>query len=201
MFGIIREKAWHKTIVSNNALPTTSAVKLHCHRISTVLKLNSSATSLNVERSSYTEMGWKLVKIEEKELLVPQWDTTDSCGEIKSVMQTLLKKCCCKKSKCLNRLCKCKSSNSFCSNLCLCKNCENVPSTEAETEDIDTDDDDIGNVSDNARFDESSDEDTSEHTYADDNHTNDKLTEIFEIVNDEYDEQNEDDELLDALIA
>ena len=52
--GIIREKTWHKTIVTNNQLPTTTAIRLHSERISLVLEFNAGATQSEIFNTDHT---------------------------------------------------------------------------------------------------------------------------------------------------
>ena len=60
-FNTIRKNTWHRTIVTNNQLPTTTAIAFHCTRIACVLKLNSSATNVEISNSDFTKCGWRMI--------------------------------------------------------------------------------------------------------------------------------------------
>ena len=125
VFGSIREKTWHKTIVSNKQFPTTSAIILHCQRIAAVLALNSSATFSELNIPEYLKLGWKLIDIDGTLLLSPLWDTDESRNKLGLLRKTFLQKCGCAKSNCRTKRCRCKNSGSFCLNICSYSDCEN----------------------------------------------------------------------------
>ena len=125
VFNSIREKMWHKTIVSNNQLPTISAIILHCQRISAVLALNSGATLSDLNIPEYLKLAWKLIDIDGTLLLSRLWDMDESRKKLGLLQKTFLEKYECAKSSCKTKRCHCKSSGSFCSNICSCSDCEN----------------------------------------------------------------------------
>ena len=121
VFDSIREKTWHKTIVSNNQLPTTSDIILHCQRISAVLALNSSATLSDLIIPEYLKLRWKLIDIDGTLLLSPLWDTDESRNKLVLLQQDYG----CAKSSCRTERCRCISSGYFCLIICSCNDCEN----------------------------------------------------------------------------
>ena len=170
-FDTIRESTWHKTIVLNNQLPTITAISLHCQRIGAVLRLNSSATCIELNKSAYENCGWRPYIIEGKKLLVPMWDTVDNNKRITDSRKIIMKKCGCKKSRCLTKSCSCKRSDGgFCTKLCACNDCanrknenlqENVVDLDEESEEDveeDIDDDEVDGI----EMDEEVDEDLQE---------------------------------------
>ena len=99
---------------------------MHCKKISAVLKVNSTATYSDIEKSIYTESGWKMRTTKDgNHVLFPKWDTADSRGNLEHIRQTISKKFGCAKLKCITRRCKGKASGSYCTNSCTCKECEN----------------------------------------------------------------------------
>ena len=46
VFRKIRDATWHKTIVTSNQLPTTSAIRLHCERLCFVMDTDGSSQKL-----------------------------------------------------------------------------------------------------------------------------------------------------------
>ena len=109
-FNIIRENTWFKAIVTDNQLPTTSAILLHCKRIACIIKLNSSATDCEMPRSDFKDSGWKVTNKDGKELLIPIWDTADGRSKVNDVRRSLLNKCGCAKSSCLTGRCSCRKA-------------------------------------------------------------------------------------------
>ena len=68
-----------------------------------------------------TDFGWEVVDGQ----LTTKWDTEEGKGKNSSLRQQILKKCCCKKSKCISDQCSCHRRAMLCSQLCLCVDCEN----------------------------------------------------------------------------
>ena len=131
------KKTWHKTIVTNNQLPTTTAIRLHSERISFVLELNAGATQSEISNTDHTKHGWKIISRNDKEILIPEWDTEGTKNNLDKIRKAVLKKCGCQKSGCRTASCSCKKSTSFCSNLCTCSNCENRDIGESDEDDAD----------------------------------------------------------------
>ena len=123
-FSIVYERK-RGIMVSNNQLPTTSAIILHCQWISAVLALNSSAMFLDLNIPEYLKLGWKLIDIDGTLLLSPLWNTDESQNKLGLLWKTFLQKCGCAKPSCRTKRCCCKSSGNFCSNTCSCNDCEN----------------------------------------------------------------------------
>lgn len=157
VFKTIREKTWHKTIVTNNQFPTTSSLHLHCKRITSVLLLNASSTQAEIEGSDYIAMGWKEVTIDGKTLLCPQWDTEESYQSQNVLRKSFLKKCNCKTSRCVTKRCCCRKSGTTCSNICTCNDCQNkekisanlIENQEKENEEVETEEEDESDEEDN----------------------------------------------------
>ena len=118
VFDRIREKTWHKTIVSNNQLPTTSTIVLHFQRISAILALNSIAMFSDLNISEYLKLGWKMIDTDRTLLLSSFWDTDESWNKLGLLRKTFLQMCGCANSSCRTKRCRRKSSGSFCLNIC-----------------------------------------------------------------------------------
>ena len=58
----------------------------------TVLKLNSSATSPEIEKSKYTEMVWKMIEKDDQPALAPEVDTDEMFIEEMQLCKVLLSK-------------------------------------------------------------------------------------------------------------
>ena len=73
VLDVIRGKTWHKwhkTVVSNNTMPTLTDICLHGKIIACTIKLNASATSPEINKVDLTKNAY-----EEQTVLVPEWDT------------------------------------------------------------------------------------------------------------------------------
>ena len=94
-------------VSSKNMLTSLS---LHCKRIACVLKLNSSATNLDLTKSVSTDCGWMKKIIDGRDMLAPQWDTLESNRKTDQLRMAILKKCGCAKSRCLTNRCSCRKN-------------------------------------------------------------------------------------------
>ena len=90
VFAYIREESWHKTL--QNPFPATTAITLHCKRLSYILKKNGNATDADVSLDAQ-DFGWKFMTIENKKVLCPEWDTTENIARMNAIKKQLLKKC------------------------------------------------------------------------------------------------------------
>lgn len=88
VLDVIRGKTWHKTVVSNNPMPTLTAICLPSKRIACTIKLNTSATSPEIDQVDLTKYAWK--KYEEQTVLVPEWDTLYSITNLTLIWQAIL---------------------------------------------------------------------------------------------------------------
>ena len=194
IFDNIREKTWHKTIVSNNPLPTTSSIILHCQRISAVLALNSSATFLDLNIPEYLKLGWKLIDINGALLLSPLWDFDESRNKLGFLRKIFLQKCGCAKSSCRTKRCRCKSSGSFCSNICSCNDCENRQVGDGDGKE-EEEDDQIQSAS-------KEEDDDGEIDYQEENDpfTNELLG-LFSDEDDDSDYDGKEENMVDFLLA
>ena len=78
VLDVIRGKTWHKwhkTVVSNNTMPTLTDICLHGKIITCTIKLNASATSPEINKVDLTKNAY-----EEQTVLVPEWDTLHQFG-------------------------------------------------------------------------------------------------------------------------
>ena len=122
--SVVRENTWHKTIVSNNQVPTETAILLQSKRISFVLKLNADATLPELSNKDHVLYGWKVVS-NGKNRMLPDWDTEASKSSLDVIRQAVLKKCGCPKSECRSASCKCRKASRPCTSICTCNNCAN----------------------------------------------------------------------------
>ena len=188
---------------------------MHCKKISAVLKVNSTATYSDIEKSIYTESGWKMTTTKDgNHVLFPKWDTADSHGNLEHIRQTILKKFGCAKLKCITRRCKGKASGSYCTNSCTCKECENKTHNQFADEsnnnimDLFEDFDSVDDIdSHDEDKDDSSDVETDcngyeqDYAYAKDDCPDDKLLELVEIINDDEDGYSDEEDIVNALLA
>ena len=124
VFRKIRDATWHKTIVSGNQLPTSSAIRLHCKRLCFVMKRNGSATNTDISLRA-EEYGWMYREIEGVNVLLPQWEDAEVEEKMSVMRKSLLKKCGCKKNKCRTNACGCVRDATRCTKLCTCTDCDN----------------------------------------------------------------------------
>ena len=122
---MVRENTWHKTIVTNNQVPTGTALFLHSKRIAFVLKLNGEATEHELSNKDHTIHGWKIATSDAKDVLLPEWDTEASKSSLDLIRKAVLKKCGCAKTRCARGKCGCRQSSELCTKICTCKNCTN----------------------------------------------------------------------------
>ena len=95
---LVRNKTWHKTLITNNQMPTTSAINLHCKRIAFVLNIVSNATESELPKKDLKENGWKVVDENGRQIVSVVWDTMQTKNSIDSVKRVILRKCGCKKN-------------------------------------------------------------------------------------------------------
>ena len=133
------------------------------------------------------------------QVLDPQWDTDDSNTHLDRLRQVVLKKCGCKKSRCLTNSCSCKKNgNGTCTNLCTCNDCANrigEKTTIGESEDEDQD----GEYDDDEEEEEEDDEMRGEMN--NDEYTDDRdLQEMLNLLS-EDDSEEEEENFVNYLLA
>ena len=101
-------------------------------------ELKWTFSDLNI--SEYLKLGRKLIDIYGTLLLFPLWDTDKSRNKLGLLRKTFLQKCRCAKSSCRTKRCHCKSSGSFCSNICSCNDCENRQVVDGDDKEEEEDD-------------------------------------------------------------
>ena len=150
--NVIRGNTWHKTIVTNNELPSSTALMLHSKRVSYVIKLNGNACVAELEVVDPLQNGW--ISDQKEGHIFPEWESKENKEIISMTRSAIFKKCGCKKTGCKGR-CTCFKTKSKCTSLCGCHNCTN----RTDRMDVDIDDSEDGLESDNSESDDSEEED------------------------------------------
>ena len=170
--------------------------------------MHFSAIELNkLNKSIYVESGWKPISKGEREILIPRWDTDDSNNNLNLIRQSVLKKCACKKSRCLTNNCGCKKNGNHCSNLCTCNDCsnrvgeENVESNEKEEHDEEEEEVELEEEWDEEEEEEDEEEDDEEEGYdtADEISSSDD-NELQEIMDSLCENNSEDEEAEEEFV-
>ena len=148
LLDMIRKRTWHKTIHTNNTLPSSSAIELHSKRLDYVLSSFANATKAFHTLPDPKMSGWIAVDGPAGKKLIPHWDSDESKTEINLLRKALLRKCGCKKNACSNKRCRCRKLENLCTTLCSCVGCKNNSESEITTQEDENNSDEEENEED-----------------------------------------------------
>ena len=118
----IRDAVWQRIYFEDELIPTTDALQCHYKRAVWVINYWRQSTNNIMDLPNY---GY--IKIGEK--VIPDWDSEENIQCVKERVNFLLKGCCCKKSKCQTKQCKCLKVGHPCGPGCRCVCCNNKETT------------------------------------------------------------------------
>ena len=77
LLSTIRKRTWHKTISSNNTMPSLSALRFHGQRLAYVLNTVGNATLSYHSILDVKKCGWRIINSAEgtESSIVPKWDS------------------------------------------------------------------------------------------------------------------------------
>ena len=119
--SIIRDAVWQRIYFEDDLIPTIDALQRHYKRALWVINYWRQSTNNVMDLPPLQNHGY--LKIGEK--VMPEWDSEANIQCIKERVNFLLKGCCCKKSKCQTKQCKCFKAGRPCGPGCHCVCCNN----------------------------------------------------------------------------
>ena len=122
---IVRRASWKGTY-EDQLLPSDEALRLHWSRSCWASTVWSMVRIPKFDYPNITKYGFKVSHNDGAVVVDFVWDSEENMNRVKEKVLYLTRGCSCSKSKCVNRLCKCKKQNSLCGPGCRCKNCENT---------------------------------------------------------------------------
>ena len=121
----IRDAVWQRIYFEDELIPTVDALQRHYKRAMWVINYWSQSTNNIMDFPHLEQYGY----VQTGESIMPEWDSEENIQCVKERVNFLLKGCCCKKSKCQTKQCKCLKAGRLCGPGCQCVNCNNKETT------------------------------------------------------------------------
>ena len=140
---IVRKASW-KGVYEDQLLPSHCALQFHWLRACWVSSVWGKCTTPIFMYPDITHHGFRVTKDEDSINVEFIWDSDENIKQIQNNVAYLTRGCSCKKSKCVNKQCKCKKEGKHCGPGCTCRNCTNLANfvegqSSEETDDSDSD--------------------------------------------------------------
>ena len=84
LLSTIRKRTWHKTVSSNNTMPSLSAIRFHGQRLAYILNAVGNATLPYRRNLDVKRYGWRIINTTEgtEPSIAHKWDSEESVNEI-----------------------------------------------------------------------------------------------------------------------